>query len=97
MWPNLQFPADLVRFTEEIFNGKLYFLCSVLLVESDKIIAKIDFEIQSHIKECHPNNYHHEYEFLERKNTIIIKRNYQKEKIRNERNTRRRKPEKTRS
>ena len=29
MWPNLQFPADLVTFTEEILNGKLHFLCSV--------------------------------------------------------------------
>ena len=26
MWPNLQFPADIVKFTEEIFNGKLHFL-----------------------------------------------------------------------
>ena len=28
MWPNPQFPADLVTFTEEIHNGKLHFLCS---------------------------------------------------------------------
>ena len=28
MRPNLHFPADLVTFTEEILNGKLYFLCS---------------------------------------------------------------------
>ena len=28
MWPNPQFPADLVTFTQEIPNGKLYFLCS---------------------------------------------------------------------
>ena len=28
MWPNPQFPADLVTFTEEIFNGELHFLCS---------------------------------------------------------------------
>ena len=28
MWPNSQFPADLVTFTEEILNGKLHFLCS---------------------------------------------------------------------
>ena len=28
MWPNPQFPVDLVTSTEEIFNGKLYFLCS---------------------------------------------------------------------
>ena len=29
MWPNPQVPAGLVTFTEEIFNGKLDFLCSV--------------------------------------------------------------------
>ena len=29
MWPNSQFPADLVTFTEEILNGKLHILCSV--------------------------------------------------------------------
>ena len=28
MWPNLQFPVDLVAFTEEILNGKLHFLHS---------------------------------------------------------------------
>ena len=28
MWPNPQFPADLVTFTEEILNGRLHFLCS---------------------------------------------------------------------
>ena len=25
---NLQFPADLLKFTTEIINGKLHFLCS---------------------------------------------------------------------
>ena len=29
MWPNPQFPVDLVTFTEEILNGKLHFLRSV--------------------------------------------------------------------
>ena len=29
MWPNPQDTADFVTFTEEIFNGKLRFLCSV--------------------------------------------------------------------
>ena len=29
MWPNPQFPADLVTFTEKIINGKPHFLCSV--------------------------------------------------------------------
>ena len=28
MWPNPQFPANLVTFTEEILNGKFHFLCS---------------------------------------------------------------------
>ena len=27
MWPNSQFPMDLVTFTDEILNGKLHFLC----------------------------------------------------------------------
>ena len=29
MRPTTLFSADLVTFTEEIYNGKLYFLCSV--------------------------------------------------------------------
>ena len=28
MPPNLQFPADLATYTEEILNGKHHFLCS---------------------------------------------------------------------
>ena len=28
MWPNQQFPADLVTLTGEIFYGKLHFLCT---------------------------------------------------------------------
>ena len=28
MWPNPQFPADLITFTEEILSEKLRFLCS---------------------------------------------------------------------
>ena len=31
MWPNPQFSADFVTFTEEILNGKLHFLCSVMI------------------------------------------------------------------
>ena len=30
MWPNAQFPEDLVTFTEEILNGKHHFMCSVI-------------------------------------------------------------------
>ena len=41
MWPNPQETADLVTYTEEIFNGKLLFLCSdsieVLKSASEKI------------------------------------------------------------
>ena len=40
MWPNRQFPADLVTFTEEIVNGKLHFLCSELLIF---ILSKNEF------------------------------------------------------
>ena len=29
MWPNPQFPTDLVTFTEEILNGKPHFFCTV--------------------------------------------------------------------
>ena len=29
MWPNPQFPVNLVTFTEKILNWKLHFLCSV--------------------------------------------------------------------
>ena len=29
MWPNPQFPADMVTFAKEIFDRKLHFLCSV--------------------------------------------------------------------
>ena len=28
MWPNPQFPVNLVKVPEEIFNGKRHFLCS---------------------------------------------------------------------
>ena len=31
MSPNPQFPADMVTLTEEIVNGKLHFLCSIMM------------------------------------------------------------------
>ena len=34
MWPNLQFPADLVTFTKEIINAKLRFLYTAYCVKS---------------------------------------------------------------
>ena len=39
MWPNPQFPADLLTFTEEILNGKLHFLCSVRSAADESIPA----------------------------------------------------------
>ena len=33
MWPNPQFSADLVTFTEEILNRKLHFLSNVVTSE----------------------------------------------------------------
>ena len=38
MWANPQFPADLVTFTEQIFDGKLHFLYS----EYDKKNSKLN-------------------------------------------------------
>ena len=41
MWPNPQFPPDLVTFTKEILDGKLHFLCSV----SDVVIVRLSWNI----------------------------------------------------
>ena len=45
MWPNTQFPADLVTFTEAILNGKLHLFvqsikCRFTIVQSG-IVSKI--------------------------------------------------------
>ena len=37
MWPNSQETTDLVTVTEEIFNGKLHFLCSVSRLCSEEV------------------------------------------------------------
>ena len=43
MWPNPEETADLVTFTEEILNGKLHFLCSVMIknesLKSNEVIC----------------------------------------------------------
>ena len=41
MWPNPQFPADLVTFTEKILNGKLHFLCSEKWTPGISVIAQL--------------------------------------------------------
>ena len=48
MWPNPQFPADLVTFTEEILNGKLHFLYSENTLSSNFYIVL--FENHQHQK-----------------------------------------------
>ena len=35
MWPNPQFSADLVTFTEEILNGKLHFFVQCMINSED--------------------------------------------------------------
>ena len=53
MSPNPQFPADLVKFTEETFHGEFYFLCSglcfhispaldILMVDTRRILENKD-------------------------------------------------------
>ena len=41
-WPNAQFPADLVTFTEEILNGKRHFFCAVLHCWPVSFFSKCD-------------------------------------------------------
>ena len=41
MWPNPQFPADLVTFTEEIFDRKLFF-CAVKFKHNSIKSSNID-------------------------------------------------------
>ena len=42
MWPNPQFPADLLTFTEEIRNGKIDFLCSVMRSDEFKYVLSYE-------------------------------------------------------
>ena len=49
MQPNPQFPANLVIFTEETFNGKLYFLCSVIYLNQICIFSNLSQSCFRHI------------------------------------------------
>ena len=62
--------ADFYKNWKTIISKAKKDLVKPLLVEPDKLIAKINFEIQSHIKEYHSNNYHHECEFLQKKQQL---------------------------
>ena len=50
MWPNPQETADLVTFTEEIFNGKLHFFAAVYSVWSNYISVDEVWIIQMFLK-----------------------------------------------
>ena len=58
MWPNPQFPVDLVTFTEEILNGKLNFLYSVLKYDSfpfwwkNKQASRKPFRTEAAVRRC---------------------------------------------
>ena len=39
MWPNPQEIADIIKFTEEVLNGKLDFLCSGKTIISREIMS----------------------------------------------------------
>ena len=38
MWPNPQFSADLVTFTEDDLSGKLHFLCSETIADLQELV-----------------------------------------------------------
>ena len=64
MWPNPQFLADLVTFTEEILNGKLHFLCNAK--EIFKHVTEIREKFAFFIRRCkwneskfHSQDFHH--------------------------------------
>ena len=42
MWPHPQETADLVTFTEEVLDGKLHFLCSVVFIQTSKYRSNIE-------------------------------------------------------
>ena len=44
MWPNPQFPADLLTFTEKMLDGKLHFLCSVVQLEGSQCSSTLTLE-----------------------------------------------------
>ena len=61
MWPNPQFPADLVTFTEEILNRKLHFLWSVkfLIIFFSKVIwlFNIDYIGTNYVRTLKARNF----------------------------------------
>ena len=52
MWPNSQFPADLVTFTEEILNEKLHFLNGEAWFVNVKLCGLIDYNLFFDVNKC---------------------------------------------
>ena len=46
MWPNPQFPVDMVTFTDETLNRKLHFLCSDIWVKYETVMKVIRKHLQ---------------------------------------------------
>ena len=63
MWPNPQFPADLVIFTEENLNGKLHILCSVIFLhfpeEADELSRRLQTPKKKVTKKVRNKSYYH--------------------------------------
>ena len=53
---SIQFPADMLTFTEEILNGKLHFLCSVLPGDNAEVFGNFkNFKQKDWF--CHENGF----------------------------------------
>ena len=55
MCSNPQFPANLVTFTEEILNGKLHFLCSIIKREFKRFFTIWPLQLIWHLKHSQSN------------------------------------------
>ena len=45
MWPNLQFPVDLITFTEKILNKKLYFLIFFAMTRQQLLLVRLSYPL----------------------------------------------------
>ena len=57
MWPNPQFPADLVSFTEEILNGKTSFFLQWTFRMKTYSVILMSLELDSRLTQNFPQNF----------------------------------------
>ena len=57
MWPNPQFSADMVTFTEKTLNGKLHFLCSLYLDSDSRESQSVWEDLTWKLHICLAKNY----------------------------------------